>query len=809
VFLIDALVRTFPKSLRSTVRKAIDLRKHVKKLLAPEQSFEEALQTLQPILDFLPLLVSFKDSEGHYKWVNRQYERTLGVSREEMIGKTADAFFVGDKKRETITRSLEIDQRVVDSLNPIYEQKFEFFLRGRRCVFQRTTLPILDKHGRLTEIFSVAKNITEQEVLEEALREHEEQLRMLLEAAGEGIYGLDLGGKAIFMNAAVARMVGYSPNEFIGQKVHSLIHHSHPDGSSYPVEECPMYAAFRDGTTQHTEDEILWRKDGTSFPVEYISRPLRKNGALVGAVVTFNDISERKASERELRDKEVRLQAILDNVTDGVVTINEHGIVETINHSAEIMFGHSVDQICGQNVSVLMPEPYHSEHDGYIESYLRTGKGKIIDVGAQEVVGLDKNGRRFPLELSISVMHMNGRRLFIGVLRDITLRKQAEYQLRQSQKMEAMGQLTGGIAHDFNNLLQAILGNLELAQRRIPDDDKLVRFLDVARKASLRGADLTQRLLAFSRKQTLEPEMVDVNKLVANMAELIQQTLGEDIEIETVLAGGLWKILVDLGQLENVILNLAINARDAMPEGGKLTIETLNTRLDQAYAGAHEEVNPGQYVMIGVTDTGIGMSPEVIEHAFDPFYTTKAQGKGTGLGLSMSHGFIKQSGGHIKIYSEAGEGTTVKLYLPRIMGGARSPRIVEMPESTERMGNETIFVVEDDPDVRFFVVNALSINGYHILEAEDGPAAIALLDKESISHIDLLLTDVVLPHGMNGRQVAEEIQKRFPKIKVLFTSGYTENAIVHQGKLDEDAELLAKPYTRETLSRKVRAALDD
>ncbi len=550
-----------------------------------------------------------------------------------------------------------------------------------------------------------------------------------------------------------------------------------------------------------SEEDLKDARDDLEVRVEERSSELRAVNADLE-----RQISERKEIEAALVEREAHYHGVLDNVADGVVAIDERGNIESFNRAAELLFGYPAERICGQNVSVLMPEPYSGEHDGYIGNYLRTGKGKILGIGPREVMGVHKDGSRFPMELAIGQMDTGGKRIFIGIVRDIRQRKESEQQLRQAQKMEAVGHLTGGIAHDFNNLLTAILGNLEMLQDRVELDPSARKFMDIAFRAADRGADLTQRLLAFSRKQTLSPEAADINKLVQRVTELMRRTLGEDIEIETVLAGGLWPATVDPGQLESALLNLAINARDAMPEGGKLTIETANSHLDQAYTDAHEEVNPGQYVRVAVTDTGTGMPPEVVARAFEPFFTTKEIGLGSGLGLSMVYGFVKQSAGHVNIYSEPGHGTTVKLYLPKAAATDQAARAAEPSQRAQPMGDETVLVVEDDPDVRAFVVAALGVLGYRVMEAEDGPAALALLNQ--VSRIDLLLTDVVLPRGMNGRQVAEEVRKRYPRLKTLFSSGYTENAIVHQGTLDKDAELLAKPYTREALAQKVRRVLD-
>jgi signal transduction histidine kinase/ActR/RegA family two-component response regulator len=391
---------------------------------------------------------------------------------------------------------------------------------------------------------------------------------------------------------------------------------------------------------------------------------------------------------------------------------------------------------------------------------------------------------------------------------EVASREAAESRIRQMQKVEAIGQLTGGIAHDFNNMLAIVIGSLDVAKRNLAKNpSKAETFIDAALSGAQRAAQLTARLLAFSRQQPLAPQVVDANKLAATMSELLHRTLGEQVQLETVLAGGLWRAHVDASQLENAVLNLCVNARDAMPDGGRLTLETSNTHLDDAYVAAHADVGAGQYVMLSVTDTGTGMSGDVVENAFDPFYTTKSSGKGTGLGLSQVHGFVKQSGGHIKIYSEVGVGTTVKVYLPRYVG-------LELPKETgaapsgdvpTAQAGETILVVEDEADVRQLSVNVLRDLGYIVEHAEDPQSALAMIAQRP--QFDLLFTDIVMP-GMNGRQLALKALEARPDLKVLYTTGYTRNAIVHNGVLDADVSLLAKPFTVAQLGRKVREILD-
>jgi two-component system NtrC family sensor kinase len=395
---------------------------------------------------------------------------------------------------------------------------------------------------------------------------------------------------------------------------------------------------------------------------------------------------------------------------------------------------------------------------------------------------------------------------------EVARREQTELALHQAMKMEAVGRLTGGIAHDFNNLLTAILGNVDLALRRVGEDERLKRSLSSARQASERAASLVQRLLAFSRQHPQEVKAVDVNRLVQDMSELLRRTIGETITVETVLAGGLWKTAIDPNQLENAILNLAINARDAMKEGGRLTIETANTYLDESYVAANgPDLTPGQYVMLAISDTGSGMSKEVIERAFEPFFTTKPTGAGTGLGLSMVYGFVKQSGGHVKIYSEPGEGTSIKLYLPRLTDESKVEPWIPASHAENKKDDaseqpEKILLVEDDEEVNRFSSEILRDEGYQVISTHEGASGLRLLDANP--DIQLLFTDVVLPGGMNGRQLADEARRRRPDLKVLFTTGYTRNAIIHQGRLDADVDLLTKPFTSEALARKVRQILD-
>ena len=518
-----------------------------------------------------------------------------------------------------------------------------------------------------------------------------------------------------------------------------------------------------------------------------------------------------------LRGTEESLRLLVDGLTNtALFMLDAEGRVASWNTGAERIKGYRAEEIIGQPYAVFYPEEDRAA--GVPERAL----AQAAREGRYEVEGwrVRKDGTRFCGHVVIHPLRdpKSGALLgFVKLTRDMTEQRaaaealqQAQDALAQSQKMETVGQLTGGIAHDFNNLLTPIVGGATLLERRSGPglDAETRRMLGAIREAALRAAQLTQRLLAFSRRQALAPRPTDCNRLVSGMSELLRRSLGEQVAIETVLAGGLWPCLVDPNQLENVLLNLAVNARDAMPEGGCLTIETANAHLDEAYAAARSEVTPGQYVMIAVSDSGAGMPPEVLARAFEPFFTTKTEGRGTGLGLSQVYGFVKQSRGHVAIYSEPGQGTTVKVYLPRHAGDAEP--LGRQPEPTDAETphgrGETVLLVEDHEEVRAYAARALIHLGYRVVEAPDRAAALRALGPES--EVALLFTDVGLPNGMNGRRLADEAVRRSPGLRVLFTTAYARNAISHHGVLEPGVQVLPKPYTVEALARKLRQVLD-
>ena len=550
-----------------------------------------------------------------------------------------------------------------------------------------------------------------------------------------------------------------------------------------------------------TEPKLLVRSLRYSAKRKHMEAELRRANAELD-----NRVAERT---RELERANIELRQLSQAVEQSPASIlitDTEGDITYVNPAFTHVSGYTREEVIGNNPRIL--KSGRTAPEVYEELWQTITSGREW---RGELENKKRNGELLWEMTSISPIKAPDGTIthFLGIKEDVTELKLARERLQHSQKMEAVGQLTGGIAHDFNNILAVILGNLELLGPTIGEHPRSEKRVHAAINATMRGADLTKRLLAFSRRQTLEPQVIDVNDLVSGMDELLRRTLGETIELQTALAGEVCSADVDPGQLESAILNLAINARDAMAEGGGLTIETARVRFDEDYITSHPDVIPGQYVMVAVTDTGTGMPPDVAAKVFEPFFTTKEEGRGTGLGLSMVYGFIKQSKGHVNVYSEPGHGTSVKLYLPEVVGAKTQVDKQETPGSTSHRA-ATILVVEDEKNVREVAVAYLQNLGYRVLETGSGPETLGLLDQQRPGQrIDLLFSDVVMPGGMSGPELAAKVRERYPDLKVLFTSGYPRNAFDRQNGEQLDTSLLTKPYRGEELARKVRELLGD
>ncbi|MFJ6324763.1 MULTISPECIES: PAS domain S-box protein [unclassified Rhizobium] len=625
-----------------------------------------------------------------------------------------------------------------------------------------------------------------------------DEIARLLDGVNLIVHGLD--GIISHWTGGCQAVYGWSREEAIGRVVHELLSTRFPR----PLEEIRDIVR-RDGAW---EGEVVHRrKDGRILFVATrwaLVNPDADSKALI--IQTNNDVSDMKIAQDDLAEREAHLRSILDTVPESMVVIDAAGVISSFSAAAEKLFGYSSAEVCGKNVRMLMPQPDRDAHDGYISRYLTTGERRIIGYG-RVVTGQRKDGSQFPMELSVGEAVTKGGRIFTGFIRDLTSRHKIEEELRQAQKMEAIGQLTGGLAHDFNNLLTVISGNLEMIENRL-HDEKLSPLLREAQDAAEDGAKLTGQLLAFGRRQPLNPKLVDVGQLVSGFSDLLRRTLGEAIEFRTVVSGSANNALVDASQLQNALLNLVLNARDAMARGGRLSIEISHVHLDVDYAQMYPQVRTGEFVLISVTDTGHGMSADTRQRAFEPFFTTKGVGAGTGLGLSMVYGFARQSGGHVQLYSEMGQGTSVRVFLPAAQKenaeGDERKKGEEPPQAIPG-GSEKILVVEDDPRVRRVAVSRLVDTGYQVVEAASAKEALDRLEENP--DVALLFTDIVMPGGMAGDELANIVRAMNPEIKILFTSGYAEPTIAGR-ELAQSGTWLKKPYTARELAQRLRELLD-
>ena len=631
----------------------------------------------------------------------------------------------------------------------------------------------------------------------ERLRQSEESYRQLVEESPDAIW-VHRRGAIVFANSACAAIFGASSvDELIGKQMLDFVH---PDDRAVVQEALEIREGDLSALSLRTERKYIGL-NGKKLEVESMVRPVLYQGEASTQVV-FRDISERKAAERELRRSEARFYKAF-NVNPEPILINtlSEGRYVDVNESFLRVTGYQREEVIGHTTREMELWKRPEDRARYLEALKEEGSVRDLEIMFQTKSGAQRVGL-----VSAEIIDIAGQKCAIAVFKDITERSLLEMQLRQAQKMEAVGQLSGGIAHDFNNLLGVILGYSDILETQLDPNSKLYKSAEQIKKAGQRAASLTRQLLAFSRQQVLEPTVLGLNTIVVDTEKMLRRLIGENIELRVVLDPELGRARADQGQIEQIIINLAVNARDAMPQGGILTIETANIEADDSYVREHPPMSAGSFILLSVTDTGVGMDRETQAHIFEPFFTTKERGKGTGLGLATVYGVVKQSGGFVWVHSEPGQGTTFEILLPRVEEPVRTVAPATCSAGSWR-GSETVLLVEDEESLRKLILRMLSENGYAVLEAANAIQAMEIA-RQASGKIDLLLTDVVMP-GMNGSELADQLVSLYPWIKTLYMSGYTEFAVPLSDIVRQEGPLLQKPFTQQSLLRKLREVLEN
>jgi PAS domain S-box-containing protein len=697
---------------------------------------------------------------------------------------------------------------------------------GSRVAFAAYPTPLFDEAGVMVGAVNMLVDVTEHQKIERALQDFNDTLeRRVHERTREAeavyqdlhrsernfallvgsivdyaVYMLDPQGNITNWNRGAERIKGYLAKEIVGQNFSRFYT---PEDRAQNLPARALATALREG--KYEAEGWRVRKDGSRFWASVVIDPIFDQGSLIGFAKITRDVTERRKNETALIESERQSRGVIDTALDGFAQLDEAGLVLEWNPRAQTVFGWTREEAVGRRlIDLVVAQEDRARFAEYLPPTLRSA---LSPSGGGQIEAVTREGKKLIVELSISVLVMNDGMRFNVFMRDLTEKVLIEGQLRQAQKMEAVGQLTGGIAHDFNNLLQGIIGSLDLIQLRINAgrSENIGRFVEGALTSANRAAALTHRLLAFSRQQPLDPRPIDVNPLLTSMEDLLRRTMGEQIQLEFELAADLWSTLCDPNQLESALLNLSINARDAMSAGGRLTIRSHNADIDPTKAGTLRDVACGQYICIDVMDTGSGMPQEIVERAFDPFFTTKPAGQGTGLGLSMVYGFARQSNGQCEIRSKPGLGTTIRLYLPRHSAEIQAAPPVPASHSPAGKG-EVVLVVEDEPVVRKIVLEVLDQLGYQSIEAASGEAGLEVLGSGQA--IDLLISDIGLP-GLNGRLLADAAKQLHPGIKVLLMTGYASGAATAAGFLAPGMELITKPFTVQALALRIREMIEN
>jgi two-component system cell cycle sensor histidine kinase/response regulator CckA len=748
------------------------------------------------------------DMTGHIREANHAFQVMLGYSEEELRGLHFND--LTPEKWHVFEESIIRRQILAQGHSGVYEKEYRKKDGAVIPVELRTSL-MCDDAGHPAGMWAIVRDISDRKRAEEALRSSEAFLNTVIEQSPTSMWVADHAGTMIRMNQACRDLLHVTDDELVG-KYNVLADNVVEEQGAMPL----VKRVFERGesvrfllryNSAHLRNLLLREQADLVLEVT-ISPVLDSRQRVVHAVVQHHDITDRIRAEEELRASEERFKRLLQHSNDIIALTNAEGTQVSISGPVEARLGYTPDELVGVNAfEFFHPDDADRARQAFTEALARPGLTLTVefryrrkDGGWAEMEALGTNLLDDPLVQGIVLN-----------VREISERRNAEReqrklqdQLQQAMKMEAVGRLAGGIAHDFNNLLTAIAGNLELARLGLRPADPLDVYLDEASRATERAASLTRQLLAFSRRQIIEPKVLNLNQLVGNLRSMLERLIGEDIELRSILAEGLGSVRVDPGQFEQVLVNLAINARDAMPDGGKLLVETANTYLDADYCANHQPVRPGRFVLLAVSDTGHGMSDEVKQRLFEPFFTTKPVGRGTGLGLATIFGAVAQVGGSIEVYSEVGLGTTFKIYLP-LAEGAPESLAREAPSQDFARGTGTILLVEDDTSLRNLAPALLKHLGYDVLSASNAGEAL-LVAEQYPGRIALLMTDVVMP-GMNGRELADRLCQVRPETRVLFTSGYTENVIVHHGIVEQGLRFVGKPYSLQTLAKTIREIL--
>jgi PAS domain S-box-containing protein len=792
----------------AALQEKIAERKQVEMALLESQALYQSLVTQMPVGLFR------KDREGRFVAANPVFCRLKGFSAEEILGKTPEELDDYERTKEAVgllkqpprqrilaAQGEEHHNRIMRTGETIEVDEAYPQPDGTVEYFHVVKTPVFDAQGRVIGSQGVQFDITERRRMEEALRGSQEEFKDLFDNAPVGFHEIDAEGRLIRINNTQLKMQGYTAGELLGQFIWKI-------SANEEATRQNVLALLRgERSAPQNIARIFRRKDGSTFPVMFNARLLRReDGTITGVRSTVQDITEKKRAEEALNYERDLLRTLLDNSPDDIYFKDTQSRFIKASKSQARQFGAaSSDAMLGKTDFDFFSEAHARPAFEDEQEIIRTGRPMI----AKEEQEVWKDGHvTWASSTKMPLRDPTGKIIGImGISRDITERKRFEDHLIQSQKMETVSKLAGGIAHEFNSILTVIICQAELLREDLPADSPLAQNATGISQAADRAAILTRQLLAYGRKQFLRPEVLNLNQVITGMSGVLNHLMGGETEaVSIVRAAGLKSVKADAGQIEQVIMNLAMNAHDAMPNGGKLTLETANVTFDPDDAGRYPELKPGGYVMLAISDTGRGMSESVKAHAFEPFFTTKDVGQGTGLGLSTCYGIIKQSGGHINVYSELGRGTTFKIYLPQVEPPPQVP-IERLDAPDLPHGTETILLVEDDPALREMAATLLRRLGYTVLAAANGVEALSLKQQPDTGHVDLLLTDVVMPH-MSGKELADRVRALFPHTRILFTSAYTENAIVHQGALDKGVALLQKPFTPSALAIKVREALD-